>query len=124
MLAKLADEAIGILEPTRSTARKPFPSYGLRSAPLAALGRAVSYRRRTVDQIDAKVIEHVREYGFVTNRTLQRIFDIHVFAARDLLNDLRARGILEKIGDARGGPRVKYVPGPRFPANPREPNKR
>jgi ATP-dependent DNA helicase RecG len=78
------------------------------------LSRAVTYQRRTLDQIDTKVIEHVREYGFITNRTLQRTFDMHVYAARDLLTDLRRREILEE-GKARGGPGVRSGPGPRFP---------
>jgi len=61
------------------------------------------------------VIEHVREYGFVTNRTIQRLFDISVYAARNMLAEMRGRGLLEKIGEARGGPGVRYGPGPGFP---------
>lgn len=115
----MTDQEIGLLEPTRRTLRKPFPAYRLRNEPLAALARAVSYRRRTIDQIDEKVIEHVQEYGFVTNRTLQRLFDRDLYAARNLLNDLRDRGLLEKMGTARGGPGVKYGPGPKFPKSKR-----
>ncbi len=115
VLAHLSDGDRGLLEPTRRTLRKPFPAYRLRNEPLAALARAVAYRRRTIDQIDEKVIEHIQEYGFVTNRTIQRLFDRELYAARNLLNDLRDRGILEKVGTARGGPGVKYGPGPKFP---------
>jgi ATP-dependent DNA helicase RecG len=115
VLARMTDREIGLLEPTRRTLRKPFPAYRLRNEPFAALARAVSYRRRTIDQIDEKVIEHVREYGYVTNRTLQRLFDRDLYASRNLLNDLRDRGLLEKLGTARGGPGVKYGPGPKFP---------
>jgi ATP-dependent DNA helicase RecG len=117
VLARLASDDVGLLEPTRRTVRHVFPSYRLRGDALAALSRAVTYRRRTLDQIDAKVVEHVREYGFITNRTIQRLFDMHVYAARDLLTDLRKRGILEKQGSARGGPGVKYSRGENFPAN-------
>ena len=122
VLARMTDQEIGLLEPTRRTLRKPFPAYRLRNEPLAALARAVSYRRRTIDQIDEKVIEHVQEYGFVANRTLQRLFDRDLYAARNLLNDLRDRGLLEKVGTARGGPGVKYMkygPGPKFPESKR-----
>lgn len=115
VLTRLAGGADALLEPTRSSVRKQFPVYRLRPDALAALSRAVSYRRRTVDQIDEKVIEHVREYGFVTNRTLQRMFDMQMFAARNLLTDLRDRGLVDKIGAARGGPGVRYGPGPKFP---------
>jgi ATP-dependent DNA helicase RecG len=119
VLARMSDRDLELLEPTRRTLRKPFPAYRLRNEPLAALARAVSYRRRTIDQIDEKVIEHVQEYGFVTNRTLQRIFDRDLYAARNLLNDLRERGLVEKLGSARGGPGVKYGPGPKFPRGKR-----
>jgi hypothetical protein len=51
----------------------------------------------------------------VTNRMLQRLFDRDLYASRNLLNDLRDRGLLEKLGTARGGPGVKYGPGPKFP---------
>jgi ATP-dependent DNA helicase RecG len=115
VLARLADDHPGLLEPTRRTVRKPFPSYRLRNKPLAELARAVSYRRRTLDEIDAKVVEHVEEYGVVTNKTLQRLFDLNVYAARNMLTDLRDRGLLKKIGDARGGTGVKYGPGRKFP---------
>jgi ATP-dependent DNA helicase RecG len=115
VLQRLAEDRYAILEPTRSTSRKPFPSYRLRSGSVAALDRALSYQRRTSDEIDAKAVAHIREYGYITNRTLQRIFDIHVYAARDMLADLRSRGLIEKIGDARGGPNVRYGRGPRFP---------
>jgi ATP-dependent DNA helicase RecG len=115
VLSRLSEDGAALLEPTRRTVRKAFPSYRLRNAPLAELARAVSYRRRTLDDIDAKVVEHIEEYGFVTNRTLQRLFDIHLYAARNMLADLRERGIVDKIGDARGGPGVRYGPGPKFP---------
>lgn len=114
VLATMAHD-LGLLEPTRRTVRKAFPTYRLRSDAIAAMSRAVAYRRRDLDDTDQKVIDHVREYGFVTNRTVQRMFDLHVFAARDLIYDLRSREILEKIGEARGGTGVRYGPGLRFP---------
>jgi ATP-dependent DNA helicase RecG len=115
VLERLAGDEIAILEPTRGTLRRRSPTYRLRSDALAALSRAVAYRRRTVDQTDAKVIEHVLEYGFVTNRTLQRMLDIGVYPARNLLVDLQTRGLIAKIGTARGGPGVRYGRGPNFP---------
>ena len=115
VLARLADGELALLEATRRTLRKPFPTYRLKNQPLVDLARAVSYRRRTLDDIDAKVVDNVIEYGFVTNKTLQRLFDIDVYAARNMLSDLRDRELLEKIGKARGGPGVKYGPGKEFP---------
>lgn len=61
------------------------------------------------------MIEHIREYEFITNRTLQRLFDLNIPAARNMLHDLQERGVISKIGDARGGPGVRYGPGPKFP---------
>lgn len=114
VLAAMTDE-YRLLEPTRRTVSKLLPTYRLRSETLAAMARAVTYQRRSIDEMDQKVVDHVREYGFVTNRTLQRLFDMHVYAARDLLNNLRDRQVLTKIGDARGGKGVRYGPGPKFP---------
>lgn len=114
VLLAMTDE-YNLLEPTKRTRNKPFPTYRLQSDVLAAMSRSVTYQRRMVDDTDKKVIDHVREYGFVTNQTIRRLFDLHVYSARDLLNSLREREIIEKIGDARGGIGVKYGPGPKFP---------
>lgn len=116
VLSRLAEDRYGLLEPTRGSVRKPSPTYRLRAQWLASMGRALAYQRRTSDEVDAKVVAHVNEYNYITNRTLQRLFDVHVYAARDMLSDLRARGVLAKIGEARGGRNVRYGPGPRFDA--------
>lgn len=50
---------------------------------------------------------------------LQRLFDRDLYAARNMLHDLRERGLLEKLGTARGGTGVRYGPGPKFPASTR-----
>lgn len=98
----------GITEPTRKTFHHPMPLYRPRPEALVGLGRAVTYQRRHFDGSDAKVLEHIEEYGFVTNRTIQRMFDVDVYRARNLLADLRKRGLVSKVGDARGGPGVRY----------------
>ena len=99
-----------VAEPTRRTAHHPTPTYRLRAEAVAALARALTYHRRQLDGSDEKVLEHIREYGYVTNRTVQRMFDIDVYRARNLLADMRARGLIVKIGEARGGPGVRYGP--------------
>jgi ATP-dependent DNA helicase RecG len=106
----------GLLDPTRRTARRQFPSYALTAEALAGLGRAVRYHFRRTDETDRKVVAHVREYGSVTNQALRRLFDIEVFAARDLLRDLQQRQVLRKLDPARAGPGIRYGPGARFPA--------
>ncbi|MGI5273200.1 hypothetical protein ACQEUU_28910 [Nonomuraea sp. CA-218870] len=46
---------------------------------IARLGSAVAYHSRATDDIDRKIIEHVRDYGEVNNRTIQRLFDVDVY---------------------------------------------
>ena len=53
----MADE-YHLVEATRRTAGKPFPAYRLRSEALASMSRSVTYRRRTIDETDQKIIEH------------------------------------------------------------------
>lgn len=107
-----------LLEPTRRTVRRALPTYVLTGHSLASLGRAVRYHYRRVNDTDRKVIDHVREYGHVTNQTLRRLFDIDVPAARDLLRALQVKGVLAKLDLARGGRGVRYGPGPRFDEAP------
>ncbi len=115
VLLRLADDHRAILEPTRESARLKRSEYRLRAAALGALGSAVTYHRRTVDDIDRKVIAHVIEYGRISNRTLQNLFDIDVYRARDLLRDLRERDILVKVSKQQRGISVEYGPGANFP---------
>lgn len=114
-LARLAQDRIGLVEPSRGTARRAFPKYRLREHVLQELGTAVRYNRRSVDQTDRRVIAHVREYDKITNRTIRNYFDVDVARARDILRDLVRREILVKTSEAERGPSVTYGPGPKFP---------
>jgi ATP-dependent DNA helicase RecG len=116
VLRRLATDSVGIVEPTRETARRAHPNYRLRASAVSVLGTAVPYRRRTVDDIDRKVIAHVREYGTITNRTVQNLLDVALQRARGILADLVARGVLIKVSDHERGPGVEYGPGKKFPA--------
>ena len=104
----------GLIEPSRRSARRPFPTYSLAAGSLAGMGRAVTYHRRGADGIDQKVVQHVNEYGHITNQTLRRLFDLNVYQARDLLRDMQTRQLLGKIDDKTAGPGVRYGPGPKF----------
>lgn len=115
VLRRLANDGIGLLERTRATVGRSMPTYRLREEPLKILGSAVLYQRRTTDEIDRKVIAHIREYGKITNRTLQNFFDVHVFKARDIIVDLVQRDILVRISEQQRGPKVEWGPGPKFP---------
>lgn len=115
ILRRLTDDSLALLEPTRETAARRSPAFRLRGDALRGLGAAVTYNRRTADDTDRKVIAHIREYGRVTNRTLQNMFDIGVFKARDILGDLAQRGIVERVSVQSRGPKVEWGPGPNFP---------
>lgn len=119
VLRRLATDRVGILEPTRETARRARPRYRLRGEVLRALGGAIPYQRRTTDDIDRKIVAHVREYDKVTNRTVQNLLDQSLQGASNVLADLVQRGILRKTSTHERGPGVEYGRGPKFPSAPR-----
>ncbi|MEI2638370.1 MAG: ATP-binding protein [Microthrixaceae bacterium] len=115
ILKRLSQERTAMIEATRETGSRRKGEYRLRASALKALGTAVRYHRRTVDETDLKVIAHLNEYGRVTNRTLQNLFDIDVYRARDILADLQNREIVVRTSEATRGPSVEYGPGHKFP---------
>jgi len=118
ILRRLAVDPPAMVEPTRGR-RTGSQGYKLGGSALAALGPAVTYQQRTAAETDRKMIAHVREYGKVTNRTVQNLFDLTVHPANNLLDDLIRRGILVKTSPQQRGPAVEYGPGPRFPKPPK-----
>lgn len=114
-LLRLSVDPVNILEPTRATMQNRFPTYRLRAEVVARLGSAVAYHSRAVDDIDKKIIEHVQDYGEVNNRTIQRLFDVDVYQARDILRDLVGREVLTRTSEQKRGTAVRYGPGPKFP---------
>ena len=115
VLRRLAQDTPGILELTRESQRAKMKQYRLRSDALRALGAAVRYHRRTTAEIDRKVIAHINEYGKITNKTLQNLFDLDLWRARDILADLQQRSIIVRTSEATRGPGVEYGRGPNFP---------
>ncbi len=117
ILRRLAHSPAGLLDVARSTARRRYGSYRLREQARIALGTALAYRVRNTDEIDRRITEHVHEYGWVTNRTIQNLFTVDVQQARRWLADLQRRGLLVKVTEGRStGPGIRYGPGPAFPA--------
>ena len=115
VLKRLSGQEPYLLEPTRGTLSRRYPAYRLRSEVVVQLGSAVSYHARALDDIDRKIIEHLRDYGEVNNRTIQRLFDVDVYQARDILRDLVGRGLIVRTSEQRRGTAVRYGPGPKFP---------
>lgn len=124
ILQELATPAVGLIERTRETAGARAGSYRLRDHAVAALGPAVSYRRRVSDDTDRKVIEIVRETGTVNGRMVRTLVDVDVSTASRILADLVERGLLVKTSDAQRGPSVTYGPGPEFPSGARASRRR
>lgn len=119
VLQRLAAGELQLLDVTRSSARRRYPTYRLREAARPALGTAISYRVRNTDEIDRRIVAHVLEYGWITNRTIQNLFTVDVYQARRWLADLKKRGILRQTTEGRTtGPGIQYGPGSEFPAAP------
>lgn len=114
-LRRLGGVPVDILEPTRATMNRRFPTYRLRANVVAQLGSAVTYHGRAVDDIDRKIIEHIGDYGDVNSRTIQRLFDVNVYQARDILRDLVGREVITRVSVQARGTAVRYGPGPSFP---------
>jgi ATP-dependent DNA helicase RecG len=113
-LRRLSSSPVEIIEPTKGTANRLRPSYRLRHDTASQLGPALAYRRKDRSELDSKVAHHVMEYGYINNSTLQRLFDVDVYAARDMLQDLVGRELLVRVSEQKRGTAVRYGPGPRF----------
>jgi ATP-dependent DNA helicase RecG len=115
VLRRLASEAVAMIEPTRETFRRRHPNYRLQEHVVSALGPAVSYRRRTTDEYDRKIIELVREIGHINARMVKIALDLDTTPVSRVLGDLVTREVLVKTSEAQRGPAVTYGPGPKFP---------
>jgi ATP-dependent DNA helicase RecG len=124
VLRRLSSEPVSILEPTRATLRRAFPSYRLTGNSIAQLGHAVAYHRRATDDIDRKIVEHLRDYEDINSRTVQRLFDLNVYSARDILADLVKRQIIVRTSEQKRGVAVKYGRGPAFPSPKKAPSRK
>ncbi|MEK6342819.1 MAG: RNA-binding domain-containing protein [Curtobacterium sp.] len=115
LLQRIANEEHGFVEPTAGTKSQKLPTYRLRGTAIADLGPAIAYQARSHADRDRKIIEHVREYESINNATVQRLFDVDVYAARDILRDLVDRQLLVRTSPQSRGPAVKYGAGAYFP---------
>jgi ATP-dependent DNA helicase RecG len=113
-LRRLSSPPVELIEPTRGTVNRLRPSYRLRHDTASQLGPALAYRRKDRSELDSKVAHHVTEYGYINNSTLQRLFDVDVYGARDMLQDLVGRELLVRVSEQKRGTAVRYGAGPRF----------
>jgi len=115
LLTRIANDEGGFLEPTAGTKNARRPTYRLRGSSIAALGPAITYQARPDTDRARKVTDHVREYGTINNATVQRLFDVDVYAARDILRDMVDQELLVRVSTQTRGPAVKYGAGRAFP---------
>jgi len=115
VLERLASDEVRLIETTRESRRNTLPRYRLREEPVAALGSAVTYRRRTADQLDRKVVALVKEAGTINSRMVRIMLDLDVPTTSRLLRDLVDRGFLVRTSTATRGRAVTYGAGPQVP---------
>ena len=115
VLKRMAADDPGIIEATLDTRHMRKPTYRLRASTLHSLGSAVAYHRHAIEDLDSKVVAHIKDYGRINNRTLQYLFNINASRASTLLRSLQKRGLLIKTSTQQRGPGVEYGPGPNFP---------
>lgn len=114
-LLELSAPGHALIERTADTARSKKGEYRLVGEALRALGAAVTYRARSGDDTDRKIVTMVREAGTITGRMVQTMFDVQPATASRILSDLVDRGVLVKTSAATRGPSVTYGPGAKFP---------
>lgn len=82
----------------------------LRPSVASALGTAVQHRARA-DSARPRVEAHLKEYGWITNKTLRNMFGLDVQQATQILNELRAANVLVKDPDGpKRGPSIRWLP--------------
>ena len=116
VLMALSAPGDSLIERTAKSARSARGEYRLTGEAVRALGHAVSYRARSGDDSDRKIIAVVQEMGEINGRVVQTMFDVQPATASRMLSDLVDRRVLVKTSTATRGPSVKYGPGERFPA--------
>lgn len=114
-LRQLSQSEVELVEPTAGTRTRRHPNYRFRGEVLARLGPAVTYHSHSSSEVDKKIVAHVHEYESINNAAIQRLFDIDVYAARDILQSLVGREILTRTSTQTRGKAVRYGRGPRFP---------
>jgi ATP-dependent DNA helicase RecG len=82
----------------------------LRPAVASALGTAVKHRARA-DSARPRVESHLKEYGWITNKTIRNMFDLDIQQATQILNELRAANVVVKDPDGpQRGPSIRWLP--------------
>lgn len=118
-LMRLSQGTAQIIEPTQRTTARRYPDYRLTAQAVTALGPTLAYQSRP-SEIERKVVAHIREYGSINNDAIKRMFDVDVYAARDILRQLVDTHVLARTSEQSRGTAVKYGEGKRFPNRPKK----
>ena len=123
VLDRLSVPPVELVERTRQSIRWTHPEYRLREHAVSALGAVLTYRRRTADESDRKVLALVAESGQINARVVRLMLDLAPSSTSRLLGDMVARGLLVKSSLAERGRNVTYGPGPARPTAKRKPRR-
>ena len=108
---------VGLLEPTKGSARRANPRFTLTPATVAGMRASITYRTHTIDSDDAKLVRHLRQHARITNEDVRNYLDCDVMTARNRLTRLRKQGLIEFAPDSsRRGAAVVYVKTPKLDA--------
>lgn len=72
-LARMADA--GLIEATKSTARRAQPRFTLTSSAVAGMRASVTHRTDSIDSDDAKLIRHLRRHRTIRNEDVRSHLD-------------------------------------------------
>jgi ATP-dependent DNA helicase RecG len=98
-----------LVEPTRASARRQFPSYRLTASSRSALRGALAYRIESIDSDDAKLIRHLKRHRRISNQEVRDYLDCDVSTARNRLQRMRQKGWIDfPASGPKRGPNVEY----------------
>jgi ATP-dependent DNA helicase RecG len=80
----------------------------------------VTYRRRTTDSVDGRVLDLLRETGTINARMVRLVLETDASTTSRILGDMVERGLLVKTSAAERGPSVTYGPGPKMPKSKKQ----
>ncbi|MDZ7578929.1 MAG: ATP-binding protein [Candidatus Nanopelagicales bacterium] len=113
VLRRMADSLI--VQPTKATSRRSHPKYGLTPKAITAMGEAVSYRTRSIDQDDRKIIAHLLRHSRITNEDVRNYLDCDTATARNRLSRFRSLGLITLDPSGRKkGPTASWIPTQKF----------
>ncbi len=115
VLARLAAAPDGFAEPTRESQRWVHPEYRLRQTAIAALGSAVTSRRRSAEESEHRILDLLRESQEITPGMVRVMLGVQPATVSRLLAAMVDRGLLARTSQATRGSGVTYGPGPNLP---------